>query len=234
MNTPLFTGLVLGFFGSLHCVGMCGPIVLALPGKNAVFSRFLGLRISYNLGRILGYSWLGLLVGLFGRQLQLAGLQETISISTGMLILVVTFFPMLSKRFHFDLGVSRLLHKLLGDLLHRPAYGSQLLTGLLNGLLPCGMVYLALAASLLLTNPLEGAAFMASFGMGTFPAMLAMAFAGRQLMSQWRPAFRRLSPVIATVMAVLFILRGMSLGIPYLSPELGQISSARTEAPVCH
>ncbi len=234
MNSPLLTGLALGFFGSLHCVGMCGPIVLALPGKTALFSRFASLRLVYNLGRIFTYSWLGLVLGIFGKQLQLNGWQEIISVSTGVIILLFTLLPILSVRFKNVFQPGRLLGGILGDFLYKPTYAGQLITGMLNGLLPCGMVYLALAGALLVGDPLGSASFMAAFGTGTLPAMLAVALLGRQVLGNWRPWFRKLTPVIAVAMAILFILRGLSLGIPYVSPQLQAIPSTTSEAAVCH
>lgn len=232
MNTPLLTALALGFFGSLHCVGMCGPIVLALPGKTSIFSRFLGLRLFYNFGRILTYAWLGLLLGLFGRQIQLSGWQAQLSVLSGLLILLFTFLPRLSWRFKSLLQPGNLVQRFLGDFLYQPNYAGQLVTGLINGLLPCGLVYLALAGALLVGDPFLSAGFMATFGLGTLPAMLAVALLGRQLLGKFRPIFSKISPVIAVIMATLFILRGLSLGIPYLSPQLKHPAQAQTE--ICH
>lgn len=232
MTTPLLTALALGFFGSLHCVGMCGPIVLALPGKSAVFTRFMGLRLVYNVGRIFTYAWLGLMLGLFGRQIQLSGWQAQLSIASGVLILLFTFLPFLSARFKRVFQPGQLVTRFLGDILYKPTFSGQFVTGLLNGLLPCGLVYLALAGALLVSDPLISSAFMATFGLGTLPAMLAVAVLGRQLLGKFRPIFSKISPVIAVIMATLFILRGLSLGIPYISPQLTHPAQAQTE--VCH
>ena len=95
-----------------------------------------------------------------------------------------------------------------------------LLFGLLNGLLPCGLVYAALAGAAATGGPLGGALFMAAFGLGTIPAMLAVSLAGRLITAPWRARFQRAVPVAMAVLAVLFIVRGLSLGIPYLSPDL--------------
>lgn len=232
MNAPYLTALALGFFGSLHCVGMCGPIVLALPGKSAIFSRFMGLRLIYNAGRVLTYAWLGLMLGLFGRQIQLSGWQAQLSITSGVLILLFTLLPLLSTRFKLHFQPGKLVGRFLGDILYKPTYGGQFVTGLLNGLLPCGLVYLALAGALLVGDPFVSTGFMALFGLGTLPAMLAVAMLGRQLLGQFRPLFSKISPVIALIMATLFILRGLSLGIPYISPQLTHPAQAQTE--VCH
>jgi hypothetical protein len=232
MTTPLLTALALGFFGSLHCVGMCGPIVLALPGKSSVFSRFMGLRLVYNAGRIITYAWLGLMLGLFGRQIQLSGWQAQLSIASGLLILLFTLLPHLSARFKTAFQPGRFVSQFLGDFLYKPNYGGQFVTGLLNGLLPCGLVYLALAGALLVGDPVVSAGFMVVFGLGTLPALLTVAILGRQLLGKFRPLFSKISPVIAILMAALFILRGLSLGIPYLSPQLTHPAQAQTE--VCH
>lgn len=226
-------GLLLGLAGSMHCVGMCGPLVLALPGKNGIFSRFLGLRLVYNLGRVLTYTWMGLLLGIFGKGIQLSGFQEVVSLATGALLLlwvIAPKIPAFSKLPRFSLGW---LTQWFGDIFYKPSAPSQFFTGMLNGLLPCGLVYMAIASALLVGDPTDSALFMAAFGMGTVPALLLVAILDRKILPSLRPLFQKFSTALVVVLAVVFILRGLGLGIPYLSPDTSTFYTQ--EAPAsCH
>lgn len=220
----LWTALLAGMIGSLHCVGMCGPIALALPGKGKGWLRILPGRVLYNGGRMITYSLLGLVIGLFGRGIDLAGWQQGLSIGLGILLLIMGL-----AQFRVESRVLRLrvidraltwLRRQLGSLMRSDQPHNLFQIGLLNGFLPCGFVYLALAGALSTGGAWEGAAYMAMFGLGTFPAMMAMSMLGGML----KPSLgKRLQPVLTgftLIFAVLLILRGMNLGIPYLSPEI--------------
>ena len=84
----LWTAFLLGFLGSFHCVGMCGPIALAVGGKGS--NKFLFNKIIYNLGRSLTYAMLGLVIGSLGFSLSLAGIQQGISIGMGILVVLLS------------------------------------------------------------------------------------------------------------------------------------------------
>ena len=216
-------GLLMGLLGSLHCLGMCGPLALALPAAPGSRARFVAGRILYNLGRTATYALLGVAFGLFGRVFALAGWQRGLSIAAGVLMLLAAIGYRTAAGAAVAGGFARALGGLkraLSALLQRRTAGALLLIGLLNGLLPCGLVYAALAGAAATGGPLGGALFMAAFGLGTIPAMLAVSLAGRLITAPWRARFQRAVPVAMAVLAVLFIVRGLSLGIPYLSPDL--------------
>ena len=215
---------VMGAVGSLHCIGMCGPIALALPmGHRSSGSRIFGGMV-YNLGRITTYSLLGLLLGTVGDFLITPKVQSTVSIVFGASILLYLLLPACLKKIlsvntpaqGFFLG----LRKQLGKLLSSPSNTSHYSIGLLNGLLPCGMIYLALTTSFLTGSAINGSLFMAAFGTGTFPAMLAVVFCGSYLNQKVRLNLRKAVPVFLACMAALLVLRGLNLGIPYVSPSL--------------
>jgi sulfite exporter TauE/SafE len=230
----LLAGLVLGFAGSLHCVGMCGPLVLALPGKKGAFGKFLTLRISYNIGRVFTYTWMGLLLGIFGKGLQLSGLQEVVSVVTGVLLLLwiaVPRLPFFQKLPKVSFGW---LKDWFGDIFYKPRVASQFFTGILNGLLPCGLVYMAIAAALLVGDPTSSALFMAAFGLGTIPALLAVALLDRKVLPSLTPYFKKFSTALVVILAMIFILRGLGLGIPYLSPNTATFYQREAAAPTCH
>ncbi len=217
----LWPALMLGLAGSLHCVGMCGPIALALPRPPA--HLLLG-RLLYNLGRTLTYAAMGVVFGLLGKTLVMAGWQRGLSIAAGVLILVYLLSTWLGRgRWTLESAALRYIapvQRALGRLLQRTSPGGLFTIGLLNGLLPCGLVYVALAGAAATGSALDGALFMAVFGLGTTPMMLAIALAGPSLYGRLRGRFQVVIPVALGIMAVLFILRGMELGIRYISPNL--------------
>ena len=106
----------------------------------------------------------------------------------------------------------------LGKLLQKADYRSRFTTGILNGFLPCGMVYMALTASLASGGIWQSATFMALFGLGTLPFMFAIVLLGNLMTTAFRIKILKFVPVMMIVLGGLFILRGLELGIPYISP----------------
>jgi uncharacterized protein len=216
----LVTAIALGLIGSLHCAGMCGPLALALPMTGNARSTFLLGRVAYNLGRILTYSALGAAFGLLGQTLAFAGFQRWVSIIAGVAILIGL---VLSTRFATSLPVARAVTHIksgLGTLLRQRSLLATFALGTLNGLLPCGLVYAACAGAAATGSLVQGAEYMTAFGLGTVPMMLGIGLMGQKLQFTLRFKLQRLIPASVAVVAVLLILRGLSLGIPYISPEL--------------
>ena len=226
---------VMGLIGSFHCLGMCGPIAMALPmGNRSNSSRLAGGTI-YNLGRIMTYAVLGLVLGLAGDFLISPQIQSSVSIVFGVAIGLYLLLPSKVKtvlRIAPSQSLLVKLRKQLAKFLYIQNNSSLFGIGLLNGLLPCGMIYLALASSFLAGSAVKGSLFMALFGLGTFPTMLAAVYFGSFLSQHIRLKLRRLVPIFLFFMAALLIVRGMNLGIPYLSPSLPE--QASTEAVICH
>jgi len=216
----LSLALLLGLLGSLHCAAMCGPLMLALPVAAGGAGRFAAGRIVYHLGRVTTYALLGFIAGLVGKSLLLVGIQRWLSIGLGVLILLGFF---LSKKASVSAPVVRFvmwLKSAMSTQLRRRTFSSLTLLGLLNGLLPCGLVYVALAAAVTQKNILSAVAFMAVFGAGTLPMMLAASLFGKCLSQSLRMKLRGAIPLGIILLASLLILRGLSLGIPYVSPDL--------------
>lgn len=225
---------IMGLGGSLHCLGMCGPIAMALPLQGADTWKRLAGALSYNFGRISTYATLGLLFGLAGKSFSWFGWQQRISIGMGLVILVFLFLPRILP----DRSANALVLKAMGSIRHLMAVhlfrnnpGSMYVTGLLNGLLPCGLVYMAVAGAVVSGDAFPGLIFMVFFGMGTLPAMLSGIFFGNLLKQPVRDVIRQAYPAILMIMAVLLILRGMNLGIPFVSPNLNISSSSPAD---CH
>jgi hypothetical protein len=227
----LWTAFALGLAGSLHCAGMCGALALALPAPNRRLPAFFVGRLAYNGGRIVTYCCLGLVFGLVGQVFAIAGFQQTMSIALGVALLVGLF---LSPRLVRWSPVTRLVAALkarMSGLLRQRSLTALTVLGLLNGLLPCGLVYVACAGATATGNLLQGAEYMALFGAGTVPMMLGISLSGSLVPLRIRLKLIKTVPVAVGLLAALLILRGMSLGIPYVSPNL---SGDQTAAPGCH
>jgi hypothetical protein len=225
----LGTAFLLGFAGSLHCAGMCGPLTLALPPAGSSAAGFLAGRLAYNAGRILTYSLLGAVFGLIGQGMLLAGVQRWVSLALGLALLAGLAA---SRGLTQWIPVARLVNPLksrMAVLLRQRSLVSLGVLGLLNGLLPCGLVYVACAGAIATGHVSSGVAYMAIFGVGTVPMMLAVSLSGKLVPATLRLKLRGLVPVSIFLVGVLLILRGMALGIPYLSPDL-----ASGHAACCH
>lgn len=224
----------LGLVGSAHCLGMCGPLVLALPVQEMTpAGRAFSLGL-YHAGRIFVYASAGLVFGLVGRRVYLAGWQQGLSILLGVLILawVVLKGARGGGRLPGWAGrLYELLQAWMGRLWQSPSPGRFFLMGMGNGLLPCGMVYMAVAGALTSPEVWQGAAFMAFFGLGTLPMLLGLQVTGRMVGISLRRQIRRGLPYLMALMAVLLILRGLNLGIPFISPVL---ASRPGHAIGCH
>lgn len=219
----IIAAFTIGLLGSFHCVGMCGPLALSLPlNDNSVWSKFSG-GLLYNAGRIATYSLFGLVFGIIGKSIALFGFQQWLSVILGILIIVFVILPKRVAFLNNNNFVTKYFEKLrstLGKLFSRKNYSSLFSIGLLNGLLPCGLVYMAAAGAVATGNILNSVFFMAFFGLGTLPMMWSIAFFGNYVGIGLRQKIRKAYPYIMTLMACLLILRGMGLGIPYVSPKL--------------
>ena len=211
---------ILGLLGSLHCAAMCGPLMLALPVPPGGPARFVAGRLVYQLGRIATYCLLGILAGLIGKSLFVTGLQRWLSIALGLAVLAGF---LISKRIAVSAPVIRLVSALklaMSAQLRQRSFRSLALLGLLNGLLPCGLVYVAVAGAVSRGSVPEGILYMAVFGLGTVPMMLAVSLSGKLFPPALRLKLNRAIPFGVCLLAALLILRGMALGIPYVSPDL--------------
>ncbi|MEP3386749.1 MAG: sulfite exporter TauE/SafE family protein [Reichenbachiella sp.] len=217
-----WTALFLGFVGSLHCVVMCGPIALALSGQSSL-SKFLISRVLYNIGRVFTYAFIGLLFGLLGELVSFGGYQQAFSIGMGLFMIMVALAVSSSVRgkvYQPMQALAQGLKKRLSKWLRTTKLSGTFLLGILNGFLPCGLVYAAVAGALATASFMEGAKYMIIFGLGTFPAMLLVAISGRALQKLSFISLNKLSTVFIFTLGCLLIIRGLNLDIPYLSPAI--------------
>jgi sulfite exporter TauE/SafE len=235
MGLPfIIAGFVLGSISSFHCVGMCGPLALALPVQHLPgFRKSLSLGL-YHLGRISVYAGFGLIFGLAGRGLYVAGYQQWFSVGLGLFMIFMLVQYFIYKNFPQPAFIQKVYQKIqfrMMQLWKHPSRAGFLLLGMANGLLPCGMVYLAIAGALNTSGIDRGIFFMVFFGLGTLPPLFALSYFGSLFKRSFRNKIRQFTPYIVALMAIVLILRGLNLGIPYLSPLLGTV---RTPAINCH
>jgi sulfite exporter TauE/SafE len=228
-SMDLGAAFLLGLVGSLHCAGMCGPLALALPAAGNTTPAYVLGRVAYNLGRIVTYCLLGIVFGLAGWTFLLSGVQRWTSIALGVALMMGLFA---SRKLALSRPVTSAVNQLksrMSVLLRRRSFAGLAVLGLLNGLLPCGLVYVACAGAAVTGGTLAGAEYMAVFGVGTVPMMLAISLSGKLVPTSLRLKLVKTIPVCVFLLATLLILRGMSLGIPYFSPDM-----SGSGASCCH
>ncbi|WP_027375966.1 sulfite exporter TauE/SafE family protein [Kaistella palustris] len=219
----IISALGLGFASGFHCIGMCGPIALSLGLTRKQATNYYLQNLTYQFGRIFTYSFLGAVLGIIGKSFQLAGFQQYLTILVGVLLIIMAVFSFGGNNFASKIPfLSHFLLKIkmnLGKLLQKADYRSRFSTGILNGLLPCGMVYMALTASLAAGGIWQSALFMSLFGLGTLPFMFSIVLLGNLMTTAFRIKVLKIIPVVMIVLGGLFILRGLEVGIPYISPK---------------
>lgn len=219
----MLTAFITGLVGSLHCLGMCGPIALALPGTEKKGWRYLLGRLLYNFGRLLTYSIMGGIVALLGVAAAMFEVQRWFSLALGVILILLALkhYGVFGRRAQAsDNFLSRAWRRGMGRMMRLKGLGGLFALGLMNGVLPCGLVYAGLFLAANSTYAWEGMAKMALFGLGTLPLMLSLSWSGKWLTGWLRSRTRLVMPVVMTFMGILFLLRGMALGVPYLSPRM--------------
>ncbi len=225
----LYSAFILGLVSSLHCVGMCGPIALMLPYGQTNRWQILRETMTYNMGRVLTYSVQGLLFGFLGKGLALAGFQQSLSVLFGIFFIVIALFSIFYKNknlFGFDnftnlsMPIKRLFSRLLKN------KNAFFLLGVANGMLPCGIVWWAIAASMLTFNPIFSAEYMLLFGLGTMPLMLATVVSSRFIKKAFVRKFYSFIPVYQLLLGIFFIWRAYMI-----DPS---VFSVFRSVPMCH
>jgi sulfite exporter TauE/SafE len=222
MISILTTAFILGITSNLHCVGMCGPIALSIPVKRtSLFHLWIGI-LQYNFGRIFTYGLLGLLTGFIGLSIATLGILQWASIFTGVCMIFYAWRKYLGKFTPHFMSNNFIPSHAMGWIVKKTGSWKLILLGALNGILPCGMVYLGLIHALLSPTPLTGMMAMVAFGIGTLPIMLAVVFMANSISVSVRKRFSSVIPYVLTILGTLIILRGANLGVPYLSPSVSQ------------
>lgn len=218
----LIPAFLIGLGGSLHCIGMCGPLMFSSMMNNQNNSLSVADWLIYQSGRISVYVIWGILFGFIGTSARIFGWQQNISISLGIGILAILIltklFPHLERKFSVIL-LTQFWKSKLSTLLQNKIKQSDFVKGILNGILPCGLVYIALAGATAVQDPIKGGVFMAIFGIGTLPLLAALLFVGNHMKMNVRRQLAKWYPVFIGLMAIMLIIRGMNLG-NFFSPTL--------------
>jgi len=231
-----FSAFLIGLAGSVHCVGMCGPLALAIPGasKDKGFTFFLRT-IAYQISRISGYGVLGLIVGFFSQGMQFTGVQPYFSLLSGILLLFLGFFGIIPEvnafsKYpiiqHFQVKINRII----GTVMTNEHFSTPFVLGFLNAMLPCGMIYIALGTGLSSGNMSEAALYLISFGLGTLPLMFMVSLSGQFLSLQMRRSWQKAIPIIFMISGIILIYKGMNIDLPvdYNFWEWGLASQCET------
>jgi hypothetical protein len=215
---------------------MCGPIALMLPVDRSNQAKKVTQIISYHLGRLTAYGTIGLLFGILGKGFYLAGMQQNLSLFIGVAMIMVLLIPeKIVAQYNLSKPVFKLISKVksaLGSQFKKKSYKSLFTIGLLNGFLPCGMVYVALFGAVAMQSALFGTYYMLLFGLGTVPMMSSVVYLNSLMTISFRNRIQKIIPYVGVVIGILFILRGLGIGIPYISPS--NISLFVQNKPNCH
>jgi sulfite exporter TauE/SafE len=230
MSVLPYLALSMGLMSSFHCIGMCGPIALALPiQKGNRWQQFSALVI-YNSGRAVTYGLLGLLIGSIGSSIAWIGYFRYLSVFAGLLMLGYVFWPaFLDRYFNAPVFWQKAVHAVrtqMGEMLRSRKMHGWLMLGVLNGLLPCGMVYLALISSVATGSWAGSGIYMLLFGIGTWPMMMAVGFFKQWLTPSLRSGMRRITPVVLAAAGIWLVARGIMIQYPTGQPT--------DQITVCH
>ena len=232
----VFTAFIFGLISSLHCIGMCGPIALMLPVDRTNKAKKVLQIISYHLGRLIAYGTIGLIFGVLGKGFYLAGLQQNLSLFIGVAMIVMLLIPEKAfANYNFSRPIFKLISKVkatLGSQFKNKSYKSLITIGLLNGFLPCGMVYVALFGAIAMQSATYGIYYMLLFGLGTVPMMSSVVYLNSLMSISFRNRIQKIIPMVGVIIGVLFILRGLGIGIPYVSPSISSLFIQNK--PNCH
>ena len=232
----LYSAFIFGLISSLHCIGMCGPIAMMIPVDRNNPTKKASQIITYHFGRLSAYATIGLIFGLVGKGFFLAGIQQKLSIFIGVAMIITILTPeRVLANYNFSKPVFRLISKIkiaLGKQFKNKSYQSLFSIGLLNGFLPCGMVYVALFGAIAMQSISFGIVYMLLFGLGTIPMMSSVTYLNSFMTLSFRNRVQKAIPYVGVTIGILFILRGLGLGIPYVSPA--NMSLFIQETPNCH
>jgi hypothetical protein len=232
----LYSAFILGLLGSFHCVGMCGPIAFMLPVDRSSAVKKVSQITFYHIGRLVAYSLIGLVFGLIGKSLFIFGFQQQLSIVIGVIMILAVVIPQnIFNKYNVSKPIYKVISKVksaLGVALKKKSMDTFLTIGFLNGFLPCGLVYMALFGAIAGGNALNGSLYMLVFGLGTIPLMTTAIYFSHFLKGSARQRIQKAIPVFVIIIGALFILRGLGLGIPYLSPA--PVYDVVTNGVDCH
>ena len=230
--TALFAGALLGVAGSAHCALMCGPLALTMTSRrpSPAAGRRWPRTLVYHLGRTAAYLLLALPAAVLGTAASLAGAGRVLSIAMGLALLAGVIRGPGSSA-----AVPRRITVFIAAACTRAAAWQQhhgllgaAVAGAANGVLPCGLVYTAVAASLAMGSVRDSLALMAGFGLGTMPMLIGLSMSSQVVPAGFRRGMGRLRPAAVVLVAALLIYRG---AVP---PGAGTTHHEHVEASPAH
>ena len=205
----LYSAFIFGLISSFHCIGMCGPIAMMLPVDRSNEAKKITQIITYHIGKLTAYGTLGLIFGLLGRSFYLAGMQQQLSIIVGILMILVAVIPeRIFAKYNFSKPIYRVITKVkssLGQQFKNKSYKSLFTIGLLNGFLPCGMVYVALFGAIAMQSISLSVLYMILFGIGTIPMLTTVVYVSNLLSFSFRGTIQKTIPLVAVIIGMLFV-----------------------------
>ncbi|WCL48949.1 sulfite exporter TauE/SafE family protein [Leptospira sp. GIMC2001] len=215
-----------GLFGSVHCLGMCGPFVLLLHSRNGsgIISNLI-----YNIGRSISYSTIGFLLGMVGfgsNKYFYADLGLYLGSSLVLILGIGYIFPFFPK--FFNQGSPAFITKWVSGFLKRINNVKILsfLIGIVSGLLPCGLLYPAYSLSLLTSHPVSGALVMFAFSLGTYPMIIGLGLSGQKVLQMFQNRqYKVFLGILLVIIAISTIFNRINL-----KPEEGEECHTETDS----
>ena len=215
----LWTAFIMGLVGSVHCAGMCGPIAISLPYKAGMQTKeetFLKILL-YNLGRVVTYAFMGAVFGLVGKGFFTMGIQKWLLILLAVVLIIVAVFSIDVESKLLEIPVinrfNNFLKSALTKALKKATVKTFFIIGILNGFLPCGLVYMAIAAAIATGSVVSSVLYMILFGLGTMPMMMALGYGGNFIGQKFRRTLRKLYPVFMILFAIFFLMRAFKISM---------------------
>lgn len=218
----IYTALIMGFAGSLHCMGMCSPLAMTVT---RVSSNVMTNRLLYNTGRIFTYGIVGAIIASIGFAFPISKYQNLLSLIMGLALITIGLASVSRLSIPFIttvlLKLSVMLKNAFAQFLKQKNFVSIFLLGTFNGFLPCGLTFLALTYCVILSAPMEGFVFMILFGVGTLPAMLGFTSFFQWIVKRFHFSPQRLTTSLFVISGILLIARIFLIHVPHANSIAG-------------
>jgi len=227
MWIALISGWWLGLGSSGHCIGMCGPIAMALPFRDTYGRMHWGKYYLYQIGRVLTYISIGLIIGMLGKAITWQGFGNWLSVLSGLFLIILAFNHSIWNSAKSNSPLNARIGKIWKRTFESKNISAYLFAGAANGLLPCGMVYAAAIAALGTADSTQSISLMAGFGLGTIPVFLLLPMFSK-LISRYPKIWKSFVPLALGLTGVWLLMRGMPGFFPNEHCDTDAV------APMCH
>lgn len=217
----IIAAIILGLGGSLHCVGMCGPLIISIPFEQNTGIKKITAIIVYFFSKAAIYAVMGAFFALIGWSFKIITLQQWLSVVAGIFIILFAVYPLYFQKKLASINFFAALKTSFKKNMLQNTLWSYMQLGALNALLPCGLIYTALLAAAATSSVLKGTLFMFIFGITSAIPLMVLAIAKTGINMSLRQKLRPVTMYLSIIIGLLLIIRGLGLGIPYLSPVYG-------------